>query len=181
MSTRGAAPGLVSPFPLGQMLPSLYQGDEFSQRFTAALDTVIGPIINTIDCFDAYLDPAVAPPDFAEWLASWVGLVLDDNWPLERQRALVTKAVELYSWQGTLHAVREVVTLYAGVVPEVTDSGGVVSSEVPGAEPPGSPRASVLVTLRVGDPSEIDRRRVLALVEAVKPAHVLHDVEVVRA
>jgi phage tail-like protein len=95
MSTRGIVKGLPSPFPIGLMLPALFQSDDFSQRFTRGLDEVISPVFSVLDCFDAYLDPGLAPLDFLAWLATWVGVSLDENWPLERQRSLINRAVEL--------------------------------------------------------------------------------------
>jgi phage tail-like protein len=163
------------------MLPSLYQDDDLSLRFTAALDEVVSPIINSIDCLDAYLDPSLAPEDFVAWLATWVGLVLDENWPLARQRDLITSAVELYSWQGTRRAIAGMVALYVGVEPEVVDSGGAIGAEQPGSNLPGTAGASVTVTVRVPDPADISETRVSALVQAVKPAHVSHHVEILSA
>ena len=54
-SQRQLVRGLISPFPIGHMLPAMYQGDDFSQRFTAALDEVLASIHSTLDCLPAYL------------------------------------------------------------------------------------------------------------------------------
>ena len=70
MSTRGLVAGLDAAHPLGWLLPAMYQEDEFAQRFTGALDTVLAPLVTALDNLDAYVDPALAPPDFLEWLAS---------------------------------------------------------------------------------------------------------------
>ncbi|MGH9070022.1 MAG: phage tail protein, partial [Acidimicrobiales bacterium] len=146
-----------------------------------ALDQVLAPVLSTLDCFPAYLDPALAPSDFAAWLATWVGVALDENWPLERQRHVIVRAVELYSLRGTRKGIEELVALYAGVRPEVTDSGGVITSIAPGLDMPGDIAPWVKVRLVVSDPVSVDARRVGALVAAVKPAHVRHLVEVVAA
>ncbi|MGH9129663.1 MAG: phage tail protein [Acidimicrobiales bacterium] len=178
---RALVPGLASPFPLGHMLPALYQGDDFSQRFTAALDSVLAPVHCTLDCFTAYLDPKLAPADFATWLAAWVGVALDENWPLARQRDVIIRAVELYGLRGTRRGIAELVQLYVGVEPEVSDSGSVSTSVQPGVAMPGSERPWVKVCLRVADPASLDAKRVAAIVAAVKPAHVRHEVEVLAA
>ena len=39
---RGTADGLATPYPLGGFLPSVYQDDPFTMRWTAALDEEIG-------------------------------------------------------------------------------------------------------------------------------------------
>ena len=72
---------LVSPHPLGAYLPALYQEDEFAQRWTSGLDVVLAPIFHSMDNIEAYLDPRLAPADFLDWLASWMGLVADETWP----------------------------------------------------------------------------------------------------
>lgn len=175
-SQRGLVRGLATPFPLGHMLPALYQGDDFSQRLTAALDVVLAPVHCTLDSFTAYLDPRLAPPDFASWLATWVGVALDENWPLERQRTVIIRAVELYSLRGTRKGIAELVRLYVGVEPEVTDSGGVATSIGPGIPMPGVVVPWVKVHLVVPDPASVDAKRVSAIVATVKPAHVRHEV-----
>ena len=178
MSDRGLVEGLETPFPIGLMLPALMQGDDFTQRFTTALDQVISPVLSTLDCLDAYFDPSLAPSDFAAWLATWVGVALDENWPLERQREVITRAVALYSWRGTRHGIAEIVKLYVGVEPEVSDSGEIVTSPTPGATLSAGGPPTVTVSVSVADPGAVDEKRVEALVAAAKPAHVWHRVEV---
>jgi len=88
---RGTVAGLRSPHPLGPSLPSLYQDDDFAQRFLSGLDEVLAPVFSTIDNFDAYLDPNLTPDDFLAWLAGWVGIALDDGWDEPRRRAIVAR------------------------------------------------------------------------------------------
>ncbi|MGH9198184.1 MAG: phage tail protein, partial [Acidimicrobiia bacterium] len=76
---RESAPDLETPYPLGQTLPAIFQEDDFALRFVSAFDRVLAPVISTLDNVSAYLDPKIAPPDFVEWLAGWVGLALDEN------------------------------------------------------------------------------------------------------
>ena len=98
---RGLVPSLATPHPLGATLPGLYLDDDFAQRFLSGLDDVVAPIFSTVDNFDSYLDPALAPDDFLEWLAGWVGIALDDSWDEGRRRAIVARATELYRMRGT--------------------------------------------------------------------------------
>ena len=62
---RGTVPGLASPHPLGETLPALYADDSFAQRLCQGLDEVLAPLLSTLDCLPAYLDPATAPADLA--------------------------------------------------------------------------------------------------------------------
>lgn len=176
---RGMVEGLQTRHPIGFLLPALYQDDAFAQQFTSALDTVMAPILTTLDCVEAYVDPNLAPPDFVEWLAEWVGIELDENWPLERQRDLVANAVGLYEWQGTARGLARIIEIYAGVTPEITESGATSWAPSPGSDLPGTAEAHVKVTLRVPDPAAVDVARIARIVAAAKPAHVVHEVEVV--
>jgi phage tail-like protein len=176
---RGGVPELDTPHPLGRLLPALYQEDDLVQRWCAALDEVMAPALSTLDCFDAYLDPGVTPEDFLEWLAGWVGVALDQNWPEPRRRALVRRAGELYRWQGTVRGIAEHVALYTGVRPEVEDTGGTTWSLIPGDPIPAGGAAAVVVRVRTPDPASVDARHLDAIVAASKPAHVSHRIEVV--
>lgn len=178
---RGLVDGLESPHPLGTALPALFQEDGFTQRFTAALDDVLAPVFCTLDNLEAYFDPRLAPADFIAWLAGWVGLSLDDNWPVERQRALVADAADLYRWRGTARGLAAHVALYTGTVPEVVDTGGCDTSLTPGEPLLGLVEPRVTVRVRVPDPSTVDRRRIDAIVAAAKPAHVAHEIEVLQS
>ena len=67
----------------------------------SAFDEVLAPLFTTLDCFDSYLDPELAPVDFVDWLASWVGVDIDETWTLERRRRLIQNAAVLYRIRGT--------------------------------------------------------------------------------
>ncbi len=60
---RGLVLKLETPHPLGSSLPGIYQQDTFAQRLTSAFDDALAPIFSTLDNFDAYLDPLLAPED----------------------------------------------------------------------------------------------------------------------
>lgn len=172
---RGSLELVETPRPIGLTLPAPLQEDDFAQRFTAGLDKVLAPVFLTLDNVDCYFDPLISPEDFLDWLASWVGLALDENWPIQKQRRLIAQAVELYSWRGTIKGVAALVEIYADVVPEITETGGVATSEVPGGKPPGSNKATMKVTVRG---AEVEPARIDVIVSAAKPAHIAHEIEV---
>ena len=181
---RGLLPDLAVAHPLGEMLPSLYLDDEFAQQLCAGLDQVLAAAVGALDSIDAYVDPALAPPDFLVWLAGWVGLLIDETWPEEQQRRFVTEAVDLYRWRGTARGLAGLVRIYVGVEPEIAETGAVSWSSAPGGPLPG--RASrvnpaLLVRVRVPDPSAVDQRRLTAIVAAATPAHVPYKIEVGRS
>jgi phage tail-like protein len=178
---RALAPDLATPHPLGAALPALYQDDDFAQRLTQAFDSVLSPIFSALDNGPAYIDPRHAPEDFQAWLAGWMAVALDPEWPPARRRALLLHAVELHRWRGTARGMRQEIALMAGVEPEILEDGGVVWSTTPQPALPDSPDGGrVTVRLRVADPDAVDLVRLERLVGAAKPAHLGHSVEVVR-
>ena len=178
---RGLIADLDSPHPIGMRLPGLYVDDDFTQRLVSAFDQAFAPIFATLDCLPAYLDPRLAPEDFLDWLAGWVGLALDESWTVERRRELVSRAVALHRWRGTRRGIAEHVALVTGGAVEIIESGAVSWSARPQTPLPGSDTPSLHVRVRVRDPSTVDLRRLDALVADAKPAHLPHTVEVVPA
>jgi phage tail-like protein len=149
-----------------------------AERFTRALDDALAPVHAALDSLPAYFDPQLTPPDFLDWLAGWVGLTLDETWPLDRRRSLVASAVALYARRGTARGLAEHVHIFTGVEPQVEESGGVAWSTTPGAPFPGERRPRVVVRVAAEAGQGVDVARLKALVDAVKPAHVPASVEV---
>jgi len=178
---RGTLPGLASPHPIGEHLPGLYRDDAFTQRFTAAFDEVLAGAIQVLDCFPAYLDPALAPEDFLEWIGSWVGATPDETWPLERRRAFVASATELFRMRGTAAGLAAHVAIFTGGEVEIAEPGAVGWSHDAGAAVPAGPSPDLFIRVRVKDPKAVPLARLEALVAASKPAHVPHRVEIVKA
>ncbi|PPK67658.1 phage tail protein [Actinokineospora auranticolor] len=175
---RGAVAGLPSAVPMLELLPAIYQEDPFTERFMAGFDDVLAPVLSTVDCVADYLDPLLAPEDFLEWLSGWVGIELDEGWPLDRRRAVVGTAVEMYRMRGTVSGLRANLEVLTGGVVEIVDSGGVAHSLDPDAELPGDAHPRLAVRVRVQDPLSAPEDLVDAVVAAAKPAHVVHRVEV---
>jgi phage tail-like protein len=171
--------GLASPHPLGAALPALYQEDPFAQRLTGALDEVLAPIFASLDGLSSYLDPALAPDDFLEWLAGWVGVTLDETWPIERRRQLVADAAQLYRSRGTVAGLAAQVAIYTGGEVLIEDNGAAAWSAKAGGSIPGSATARLRVRVTVDDPTAVSLARLEAVVATAKPAHVPHTIEVV--
>lgn len=175
---RTAVDDLISPHPLGERMPSVYTDDDFTQRFTQALDEVLAPIFTVLDCFPAYLDPRLAPADFVDWLAGWVALDLDESWSAPQRRELVARAVRLHRFRGTRRGLAEHVWLLTGGRVDIADSGGTSVSQRTQGPMPGSSPAHVLIRIRVADPDGVDRARITAAVRRMVPAHVATTIEV---
>jgi len=158
----------------------MFQDDEFALAFTAALDEVLAPAVLAIHTIDAYLDPQLAPRDFLDWLATWVGIELDETWPEPLQRDLVANAVDLYRWRGTKRGLAATIKLYAGVDPEIIDNGGTSFSDTPRGPLPGAKQPSLIVRVHIAEGHYVDEARINDLVTAAKPAYLPHTIEVVR-
>ncbi|WP_326786596.1 phage tail protein [Streptomyces sp. NBC_00151] len=176
--SRAAVPGLPSQYPIGGQLPALYADDDFAQRFTAGLDTVLAPVFATLDNLPAYLDPRVAPSDFLAWLASWVGAADHPRWPVELRREAVLRAVELHRWRGTRRGLVEGLRLTLGVHAEVSGDGGAAWSSTAGTDLPPEPPAETLVRVWPGREARVDERRVHEVVRAMCPVHTVCRVEI---
>jgi phage tail-like protein len=175
---RGLAPGLESPRPLIASLPGLYQEDEIAAALTAAFDDVFAPIVSTIDNLPAYLDPALTPDDFLDWLGGWVGLLPDETWPIERRRALVAVASQVYRRRGTSAGLAMHLRLLTAGEVEVTDSGGASWANKPGSAAPGDGSYSVSVRVKPHKKETLDAARLDAIVAAAKPAHLSHTLQI---
>jgi phage tail-like protein len=177
---RGLVDGLASPHPMAVGLPSIFQEeDPFTVRFTEAFDDSLAPIFATLDNLAAYFNPRYAPEDFLGWLAGWVAIELDETWDIGRRRAAVLGGADLLRRRGTAIGLATELELATGGQVEVSESGGSAWSLDAGSPMVGSARPALLVRIRVDDPKAVDAERVAAIVDAAKPAHVPHRIEIV--
>jgi phage tail-like protein len=178
---RGMVQGLTSAVPLAAGLPAALQEDAFLQRFLMAFDDALAPVFTTLDGLDSYLDPRLAPEDFLDWLAEWVGVRLDDSWSTARRRDVVAHAATIHRRRGTVPGVADAVRLAVGGVleVEVEDSGGAAWSSTSGAELPGRAAAMLHIRVFAAAREDVNLRRLEGIINAVKPAHVPHTLEIV--
>jgi len=125
-----------------QAVPAVYQEDPLFALLCAAFDDLLAPLVTAVDCFDAYLDPLLAPSDFLPWLAGLVGYqdpvsegAGEEGGGAERER--IATAVREHARRGTARGVREAAARAAGVPVdqvELDDPGGTRWSAVPGGD-----------------------------------------------
>ena len=127
-----------------------------------------------MDHLHYYFDARLAPPDLLLWLASWVGLVLDERWPEARRRELIRKAVELYQWRGTRRGLAEMLQLYSGVEVEIQEPG------VTGGKASIPKESAFMFRVRVKPPpgQTVSREMLEAIINMEKPAHAGYVLEV---
>jgi phage tail-like protein len=178
---RGEVPGAPTSVLVIEQMPSIFQDDLFTREFTSAFDSVLAPVFGVLDSLEAYIDPKLAPVDFLEWLAGWVGLAIDEDWPIDRQRTFVSEAVSVYRLRGTAVGLRAEVEIYTQGTVDVIESGACAWSQTPNAAPPGSAPSTVTVRVAVANPGSVNAAGLEAIVAGAKPAHVVHRIEVVAA
>ncbi|MEM7338663.1 MAG: phage tail protein [Actinomycetota bacterium] len=167
-------------YSLHEGLPASFEADPFTADFVRSFDDVLAPVHATVDDLDAYIDPQLAPTDFLEWLGGWFGTSINRRWPMKRRREFVHQAVAAYLLRGTAEGIALAVELYTGLVPTVTDNGGVSSSAVPEGPLPGTRDRNLVVTVEVDATVEVDEDLIDSIVADAKPAHVPHTIRVNR-
>ena len=82
-------------------LPSAYRAtgpgtdSDFLRNFLWIFQHITDSLNRTIDRVHRQFSPFSADESFLPWLAQWVGVSLDQDWPVEKKRAMVRAAAEL--------------------------------------------------------------------------------------
>ncbi len=167
-----------------QYLPAFYRDDDFTGRFLHIFEDILKPLEGIIDDIAFYFDPGTSPQFFLAWLASWVGLVLDERWPETKRRELIKSVAELYRWRGTKRGLSEYLRIYAGVAPQIIEhtqgsqAGSETTSTASGTRGKKGQPNCFTVILEVPDVSTIDANIVKAIIETEKPAHAAYILQI---
>ena len=140
-----------------------------------ALSSILGPVDRTVENMHHYFDPFVTPPEAVDWLGAWVGLALDERWPEDRRRELISEAVNLYQWRGTKRGLSEFLRLYTGVEPEIIEP---TLREIANTRSRAF-RFTVRITLPAG--SRVSRSLIESIIDAEKPAFAACTLELIEA
>lgn len=101
---------------LVRRLPAVFGEDEiepsFLHRFLALFDGLLHDLELRSAGRDVLVDPGATPVEALDWLASFVGLVLDDRWHEAARRRLVAEIVPLYRRRGTVGALSRYLELF---------------------------------------------------------------------
>src|SRR5688572_7110552 len=164
-------------------LPAPYAADPFLGRYLMIVEAIFSSIERTIDNVPYYFDPSTTPEELLPWLASWVGVDLDENAPVEKRRRVLAKAAELYRWQGTRRALRQQLEDYTGQRPLIVENfDGLrlgsdamlgVNTQLGQARP-----HTMHITALADDAAAMDEGVLRRIVEAEKPVHVGYVLEV---
>src|SRR5436305_7630373 len=59
-------------------LPALYEESDFAMRLVSAFESVLDPLVATLDNLPEHFDAAYAPRDVLELLSEWLALERDE-------------------------------------------------------------------------------------------------------
>jgi phage tail-like protein len=133
---------------------------DFLRRYLAIFEGLLGELENEAAHREYLLDPHGTPEDLLPWLASFLGMALDERWPAAARRTLVAEAARLFRFRGTVPGLARFLEIYLGepvIVLEHFRLRGMGGGIVGEAGPPVS-RAVLGGGFRVGgavgDPGE---------------------------
>jgi phage tail-like protein len=192
---------------LDRYLPAIYREDpggaSFLERFLANAEGTLTGIEDKIASARALIDPRTAPAEALDWLAGWLGAVLDPSWDEARRRLFVRRAVDLFRLRGTIRGLQ--IAIHLALDACVGDP--LIDGTTPGPEPyriveafqvktstataatvrAAAHRFTVLLPAPVAaDLTQVEaeqqtRLRVEQVVSLEKPAHTAFDVAFYRA
>jgi phage tail-like protein len=105
-------------------LPATFTRDanaaSFLRRYLAMFEGFLGEVDARGVDRDLLLDPRSTPDECLPWLASFVGMILDERWasaPSGRdvRRRMIEEAVWLFRYRGTLPGLKRFIEIYTGV------------------------------------------------------------------
>lgn len=146
--------------------------------------TKIEGIAETLDGIPDFFYPSNTPNDFLDWLASWMGLVLKEEWSDDKKRDTIGKIIPLYRIRGTKRGLEELVKIYYGSgVSILEDTGGITVGLYRVGESGrriGGVRKyffTVIATLDINKATEIKRRkeRIKKVIDNEKPIHTRYE------
>jgi phage tail-like protein len=147
--------------------PARGRGPAFGLEFVSALEEVLDPVVAVLDCLPSHLLPEMAPLRMVDLMGCWLGVEMDERWPLEQRRALVRQAPELARWRGTRRGLEMALGLiYPNLPFRVVDRGGVVWAG--GAE--DAKRSREFVVYCDTPLPETEQAAIVQVIDQLKPA-----------
>lgn len=180
---------------LVRFLPSVFQmsgvgvDSDFLRRFLWIFHHQYETLQDQVDEMDKLFRPLDTREEFLPWLASWLALTLDADWPVSRKRKLIRRAAELYAIRGTARALRSFLEIFTGLAPEIDENRWpfrgfrVGVSSVIGEDavilPPMNKSHCFVVKLpfAVDEVTEDELMKIHQIIQNEKPAHTVYWLE----
>jgi len=106
---------------LARRLPRAFSRDvavaDFLRRYLAIYDGTLSDLDARGVERRSLVDPRSTPQELLDWLAAFLGLVLDERWPAPARRRLIEEANCLFRFRGTIHGLVRFLELYLGIAP----------------------------------------------------------------
>ena len=118
----------ISKQSLVRFLPSAYQSTDsgvdphFLRRFLWIFQEIFDSVSRRIDRVHEQFSPLTADEDFLPWLAQWVALTLDADWPDVKKRQMIRSSAELYRQRGTRDAIERLLEIFTEVRPAIIEN-----------------------------------------------------------
>jgi phage tail-like protein len=110
-------------------LPRTFSREEavasFLRRYLALFEGFLGEVEARAVDRDLLLEPRTAPDEVLPWLASFMGLVLDERWarapaprgqaPVDARRPLIRECIWLFRYRGTVPGLKRFIEIYTSV------------------------------------------------------------------
>ena len=117
----------VGDTSIATFLPQIFQRSDFTGRnfvrdFLWIMQHLQFQTDEKLRNLERFFDPHECPEPFIDYLASWVALDVQEDWPELKRRSLIKKAVELYHLRGTPRGLRVYLRLFTGVDPVIHEN-----------------------------------------------------------
>ena len=108
-------------------LPAIYQRSDATGRNVVRdllwiIQHLFGSIEQVLDQVHLFFDSYETPESFLPWLASWSAMLLEPDWPVNKKRRLIKKAMELYRLRGTVRGLKLFISLFTGFEPHLAEN-----------------------------------------------------------
>jgi phage tail-like protein len=138
-------------------LPRVYSREpepaDFLRRYLAILDGTLSELEARATDRHVLVDPRSAPAEILPWLASFLGLAVDERWPEPRVRLLIAETASLFRLRGTRWSLERMLELLTGIRPLLLEHYRLrgIGGAFLGEARPGSAAGSVVgESMRVG-------------------------------
>jgi phage tail-like protein len=110
-----------------EFLPAIYRrsdavGRNVVRDICFIFEHMFGSLEELLDEGHRFYDPHECPPEFLNWLAAWTAMVVDMDWPEEKKRAIIKRAVDLYRIRGTKRGLILFLKLFTGHEPRIEEN-----------------------------------------------------------